>query len=64
QICDGLQWAGITVDLAANSALTAGREGRISTSTSSFEAWVVPTDEELLIARDTFRVVEGLPLPI
>lgn len=57
QICDGLAWAGLRLDAAANEALTGGGEGRCSTADSTLEAWVVPTDEELLIARDTFRVV-------
>jgi len=34
-----------------------GREG------SRVRALVIPTDEELLIARDTVRVLEGAPLP-
>jgi acetate kinase len=38
----------------------AGSEGRISADGSRVEVWVVPTDEELLIARDTVRVVQGL----
>ena len=63
RICDGLSWAGLTVDPAANAALTDGKEGRFSTDASSLQAWVVPTDEELLIARDTFRVVSGLESP-
>ncbi len=57
QICDGLDWAGLRLDPSVNEALTGGREGRCSTPDSTLEAWVVPTDEELLIARDTFRVV-------
>lgn len=64
EICAGFEWAGLSFDGSANAALIGGREGRISTPGSRLEAWVVPTDEELLIARDTFRVVEGLPLPI
>ncbi len=59
RICDGLQWAGLTIDHAANDALQDGREGRCSTANSTLEAWVVPTDEELLIARDTCRAVDG-----
>ncbi len=58
RICDGLQWAGLSVDPAANNALQDGREGRFSADGSALEAWVVPTDEELLIARDTCRVVD------
>ncbi len=57
KICDGLQWAGLHVDAAANAALHGGNEGRFSSEDSTLQAWVVPTDEELLIARDTYRVV-------
>jgi acetate kinase len=60
RICDGLQWAGLHIDPAANDTLVAGKEGRFSTGESSLAAWVVPTDEELLIARDTFRVIAGV----
>jgi len=59
RICDGLQWAGLTIDQQANDALMDGREGRCSTADSTLEAWVVPTDEELLIARDTCRAVDS-----
>ncbi len=57
KICDGLQWAGLHVDAAANEALQGGNEGCFSSTQSTLQAWVVPTDEELLIARDTYRVV-------
>lgn len=57
QICEGLEWAGIHVDPERNAALRNGAEGKFSTDDSPLEAWVVPTDEELLIARDTHRVV-------
>ena len=59
-ICEGLQWLGIELDAARNAALVGGGEGRISADGSRVEVWVIPTDEELLIARDTVRVVQGL----
>lgn len=59
RICRGLEWFGIRVDDAANEA-RAGREGRFDASGSRVELWVIPTDEELLIARDTWRVVNGV----
>jgi acetate kinase len=62
RVCAGLEWMGITFDAAANASLTNGREGRFSTPDSRVELWVIPTDEELLIARDTWRVVTGAPL--
>jgi acetate kinase len=33
------------------------REGRISGETSSVQVWVVPTDEERMMARHTLRVL-------
>jgi acetate kinase len=60
RICAGLEWTGLTLDAARNAATVGGREGRISADGAALEAWVIPTDEELLIARDTVRVVEGL----
>lgn len=57
QICTGLEWAGLKIDEVANSRLVGGLEGRFSAAGSALEAWVIPTDEELLIARDTCRVV-------
>jgi acetate kinase len=58
QICAGLDWMGIVVDGEENSALTA-KEGRFDASGSRVQLWAIPTDEELLIARDTWRVVTG-----
>jgi acetate kinase len=63
RICAGLEWAGLRVNDDLNTALVGGKEGRFSTDDSTLQAWVVPTDEELLIARDTYRVVSGVPLP-
>ena len=60
RICAGLDWLGIHVDDAKNSGLD-GAEGRFDAHDSRLELWVIPTDEELLIARDTWRVVAGAP---
>jgi acetate kinase len=58
-ICAGLSWLGIEVDAARNAAHISGREGQISTAQSRVGVYVIPTNEELLIARDTVRVVTG-----
>ena len=58
RICRGLDWLGIALDDTGNAA-TVGVDGRIGAAGSRVEAWVIPTDEELLIARDTWRVVTG-----
>jgi len=56
RICKGLEWAGLRLDDKKNN-LAAGLEGQISTDDSSLHAFVIPTDEELLIASDTVRCV-------
>jgi acetate kinase len=60
RICQGLEFLGLTLDPERNAATVGGREGCISADGSRLAAWVIPTDEELLIARDTFRVVHGI----
>jgi acetate kinase len=62
RICEGLGWAGLTIDADRNTQ-TMGREAQISTVDSRLHAWVIPTDEELLIARDTVRCILGEPHP-
>jgi acetate kinase len=62
RICAGLTWLGINVDSARNAALV-GSEGRIDADGSRVEIWVIPTDEELLIARDTWRIATGADMP-
>ena len=62
RICAGLDWFGIHVDDTKNKAAH-GNEGRIDAEGSRAELWVIPTDEELLIARDTWRVVSGAEVP-
>ena len=61
-ICEGLQWAGLQLDDKHNQETNA-REGKISTDDSRLQAYVIPTDEELLIARDTVRCILGEPHP-
>ena len=57
RICDGLQWIGIELNEEVNRSHTGGREGLISSEGSRPSVYVIPTDEELLIARDTVRCV-------
>jgi len=60
RICAGLEWAGLKLDESRNQQ-TVGSEGQISTDDSRLHAFVIPTDEELLIARDTVRCILGEP---
>jgi acetate kinase len=58
RILDGLDWLGVRLNAARNAEVK-GAEARIDADGSRVELWVIPTDEELLIARDTWRVVTG-----
>jgi acetate kinase len=62
RICQGMEWAGLKIDEGRNQQ-TVGKEGQISTDDSTLHAYAIPTDEELLIARDTVRCILGEPHP-
>jgi acetate kinase len=58
EICADMQWCGLALDPARN-AKTIGKEGCISTEASAIRVFVIPTDEEAIIARDTVEVLRG-----
>jgi acetate kinase len=55
RVCRGASWLGLNLDRAANDS----GGPRISAHESRVSAWVIPTNEELMIARHTLRVVVG-----
>ena len=57
QVCRNLEQIGIKIDSAANEA-TIRREGLISSAQSRVKVYCVPTNEELAIAGDTFRLAK------
>jgi len=57
-ICEHLKWMGVELDSEANNIKSEERE--ISNKDSKVKVWVVPTNEELVIARDTKNIVESL----
>ncbi len=56
-ICDYLEFMGVKLDPEANKVR--GKEQRISAADSKVEVWVVPTNEELMIAQDTAELVNA-----
>ena len=54
-VCEGLGYLGIKVNEENNN--THGKEIEISTKDSKVAAWVIPTNEELAIARDTAKII-------
>ncbi len=58
KICENLEWMGVKLDLDKNAIR--GEEIKIATDDSQVLVYVIPTDEEMVIARDTKNIVESL----
>lgn len=58
-VCKPLKFIGVEIDTAKNATVR-GEEAEISTAASRVKVCVIPTDEELMIARDTQSIVEKL----
>ncbi|MBZ5641031.1 MAG: acetate kinase [Acidobacteriia bacterium] len=56
----GLAFAGILLDPERNAATVGGNEGEISPAGAHVKVLVIPTNEELIIARDALRLIEGV----
>jgi len=61
RICRDMDFLGIAIDPAKNEAAVKGREGDVSAEGARVRTFVIPTNEELLIARDTVRCVKNAP---
>ncbi len=57
-VCEKLAFLGVKIDEAKNAIR--GEEMEISTPDSTVKVFVIPTNEELVIARDTLEIVEKL----
>jgi acetate kinase len=55
KVCAGMEWLGIRLDEAANRS----GETKISTEDSATSVWVIPTNEELMIALHTKHLLAG-----
>ena len=53
RVCEKAGWLGLEIDEAANAA----GGPRITKGDSKTSAWMIPTDEDLMIARHTWRLV-------
>lgn len=59
-VCRGLKYLGVKVDAEVNDKTVGGKEGKITTFDSQIPVYVISTNEELVIARDTKEIVEKL----
>ncbi len=55
RICEGLEYMGVKLDPEKNNVR--GKEALISADDSKVQVWVIPTNEELMIAQDTAELV-------
>ena len=55
-VCENMDYFGIEIDKKLNVELNS-KTGKISTDNAKTEVWILPTNEELLIARDTLALI-------
>ena len=55
RICNGLERLGVVLDPTVNAGITGGLSGPITAGNSLLSVWVIPTNEEVMIARETAR---------
>ncbi len=56
-ICDKLKFLGVELDYDKNNTMS--DERNISKETSKIDLWIVPTDEELVIAKETVKLINN-----
>ncbi|KGN67695.1 acetate kinase [Porphyromonas sp. COT-239 OH1446] len=57
--CQGLEFLGVKLDPELNQKMRLGAEGLISTPDSRVRVAIIPTDEEYMIAKDTYEIVSA-----
>ena len=60
KVCNELSFLGIEINNEIGKTLVKGKEGELSTENSKVKVYVLPTNEELAIARDTKDIVNAL----
>lgn len=60
KICDAVRQIGLELDREANKAAVA-KEAQISTQNSEVKVFVIPTNEQVAIANDTYELTKGQP---
>lgn len=60
KVCNELSFLGVEIDQEIGKTLIRGTEGELSTANSKVKVYVLPTNEELAIARDTRDICNAL----
>ena len=63
KVLGDMEWLGVKLDESRNEQAVRGKEMLISSEDSRVPVYVIPTNEELILARDTVRAVKSLPFP-
>ncbi len=56
-VCRNMTWGGIELNEAKNTSVARGSEAKISTDSSQTRIWVLPTNEEIVVARQSVEAV-------
>ena len=59
RVCEGFDYLGLEIEPEKNVAVQG--EARISSDDSKIEVWVVPTNEELVVAREAYQLLTDAP---
>ena len=59
EVCRGMDYLGIVIDEEKNATAPRGEEADLSAEGARVRTWVIPTDEEYMIALDTEKLVSG-----
>lgn len=59
QVCDSLSYLGVEIDNDLNWNMQRGKETLLSTPNSKVAVYVIPTDEEMVIAQETLNLIKG-----
>jgi acetate kinase len=57
-VCRDMDFAGIEIDRYANAEADPAAETRVNSEYSNAQVWVLPTNEELIVARQTYQTLE------
>lgn len=57
RVCERMGWAGLALDAAKNAA--AKGEAEVSSDDGRVEIWTIPTNEELVVARQSAALIQG-----
>jgi acetate kinase len=61
-VCEDMEYAGLLFDKEKNKNVVRGKETLISKPNSKIAVYIIPTNEELMLARDTYCIVSGIDI--